>query len=141
MVYFIFVALPCPTLELPIHSLNKDMKESKMYNVDQIVDFKCKQGYNLIGNGTLKCTFKRSSKVVDWDYDDKQICLGMFMLNILGRMEVHVSMMIKVVLSPLISSQFSFINIDLLVSFIFDDVVLNNRKMQLLKLDQDFQRF
>lgn len=85
-VYFMFVALPCPSLKLPMHSLNKDIKESQMYYVDQNVDFKCEKGYNLIGNGTYKCTVKSNSSIVDWNYEDAQTCLGMFMLNVSRRM-------------------------------------------------------
>lgn len=102
LVCFMFVALPCPILRLPIHSLHKYMKESRKYHVNQIVNLKCERGYNLIGNGTIKCTVKSNSTVVNWNYDDEQACLGMYMFNVLGRMEVHISMMIKVVLSPLI---------------------------------------
>ncbi|VDI17222.1 Hypothetical predicted protein, partial [Mytilus galloprovincialis] len=69
------LALPCPSLKLPMHSLNKDIKESQMYYVDQNVDFKCEKGYNLIGNGTFKCTVKSNSSIVDWNYEDDQTCL------------------------------------------------------------------
>ncbi|CAG2232460.1 CSMD [Mytilus edulis] len=81
------LALPCPSLKLPMHSLNKHMKESQMYYVDQNVDFKCEKGYNLIGNGTYKCTVKSNSSIVDWNYEDAQTCLGMFMLNVSRRMK------------------------------------------------------